>query len=116
VGNLNGGPGQEQSTQTQVQSDATIVPQGDVTSTNAAAQNAGGNASGGTTSGGLNDVPDPNCVGKTTASLLSSGSSTPAPTCAPMKAPAQLQQAAQQVQNMNGATNAQSQPAGSPTP
>jgi hypothetical protein len=115
-GNLNGGPSQEQGSQTQAQSIATSVPQGRDSSTGAAAQDAGSNTSGGNTSGSLNDVPDPNCVGKTTASLLSSGSSTPPPTCAPMKAPAQLQQAAAQVQNMNGATNAQSQPAGSPTP
>jgi hypothetical protein len=92
------------------------VPEGGNSSTGAAAQNAGSNAAGGNTSGSLNDVPDPNCVGKTTASLLSSGSSTPPPTCAPIKAPAQLQQAAQQVQNMNGATNAQTQPAASNTP
>lgn len=71
---------------------------------------AGGAQSTGTTSGNLNDVPDPNCVGKTTASLLNSDSSTPPPSCAPMKAPPELQKAAQQVQGLGQQTDA------SPTP
>ena len=50
-------------------------------------------------SGDLNQVPDPNCVAKTTASLLNSGESTAPPSCAPMSAPPQLQQAAKQVQD-----------------
>lgn len=33
------------------------------------------------------EVPDPNCVGKTTAGLLNSNSSTTPPSCAPMNAP-----------------------------
>lgn len=111
-GNENAGSDQEQNAQTQAQTAATSAPQeGDSTTTGAAAQDSGGN-----TSGNLNDVPDPNCVGKTAASLLNSGSSTPPPSCAPMKAPAQLQKAVQQVQNMNGATSDQNEPAASATP
>lgn len=111
-GNDNSGPGQDQDVQTQSQTGATSAPQGGgSTATGASAQTGAGD-----TSGSLNEVPDPNCVGKTTASLLGSGSSTPPPTCAPMKAPAELQHAAQQVQNMNGATSGQSQSAASPRP
>ena len=111
-GDENGGPNQEQNVRTQSQAIATSAPSGaDSASTGATAQDAAGN-----TSGSLRDVPDPKCVGKTTASLLGSGSSTPPPSCAPMKAPPQLQQAAAQVQNMNGATNDHRQPAASPTP
>lgn len=70
----------------------------------AAAAPASSAASGGSgtnqpVSGDLNQVPDPNCVAKTTASLLNSGESTAPPSCAPMSPPPQLQQAAKQVQS-----------------
>lgn len=38
-------------------------------------------------SGDLNQVPDPNCVGKTAAGLLNSQASTTPPSCPPMSAP-----------------------------
>lgn len=49
--------------------------------------------------GDVNQVPDPNCVAKTTAGLLNSepAASTP-PSCAPMSPPPALKQAEQQVQ------------------
>jgi hypothetical protein len=58
-------------------------------------------------SGDLNQVPDPNCVAKTTAGLLNSDSSTAPPSCPPMSPPPALQKAAGEVQNM---------PATTPTP
>lgn len=45
---------------------------------------AGGSPASGTASGDLNQVPDPNCVGRTTASLLNAGQSTTPPSCPPM--------------------------------
>jgi hypothetical protein len=59
---------------------------------------SGGSASNQAVSGDLKQVPDPNCVGKTAASLLNSGQSTTPPSCAPMSPPPQLQQAEKQVQ------------------
>jgi hypothetical protein len=54
---------------------------------------------GASVSGDLNEVPDPNCVAKTTAGLLNSGDATTPPSCAPMSPPPALRQAAGQVQN-----------------
>jgi hypothetical protein len=59
---------------------------------------SGGSVSNQAVSGDTNQVPDPNCVGKTAASLLNSGPSTTPPSCAPMSPPPQLRQAEKQVQ------------------
>lgn len=61
-----------------------------------------GSGSDAAASGDLNQVPDPNCVAKTTASLLNSGQATAPPSCAPMSPPPQLRQAAKQLQGGPG--------------
>ena len=54
----------------------------------------GGDAS---VQGDTNQIVDPKCVGNSAAAVLSSDSPPPGPTCGPMKQPAELQKAEQQV-------------------
>lgn len=67
---------------------------------------AGASAAGGSAqaNGDLNQVPDPNCVGKTAAGLLNSDQAKPQATCGAFKAPPELKAAAAQVQNGIGTT------------
>jgi hypothetical protein len=63
------------------------------------AANAAANPGDIKTQGDTNQVPDPNCVGKTAAGLLNSNAAqTAPPSCAPMSPPPALKQAEQQVQ------------------
>jgi hypothetical protein len=65
-------------------------------STAAASSEAQGGDAG--ASGDTNQIVDPNCVAKTAASLLSSGTAPPAgPTCGPMKQPQALKDAEKQI-------------------
>ncbi len=68
-------------------------------SAGAGANTDGGESGSAQAQGDVNQVPDPNCVAKTTAGLLNSepAASTP-PSCAPMSPPPALKQAEQQVQ------------------
>lgn len=61
-------------------------------------------AQGAGASGDLNEVPDPNCVGKAAAGVLNSDEATTAPSCAPMSPPPELKQAEKQVQTMGTPT------------
>ena len=63
-----------------------------------ASASTSGGATNASVSGDLNQVPDPNCVAKTTASLLSTDRASARPSCAPMNQPPQLRQAAKQLQ------------------
>jgi hypothetical protein len=60
----------------------------------AAPATQGGDAS---VQGDTNQIVDPKCVGKSAATLLSSDSPPPGPTCGPMKQPPELQKAEQQI-------------------
>ena len=75
---------------------ASPAPSGAASDPGASPPGANGNAR---VSGDLNQVPDPNCVAKTTASLLSSDRASAGPSCAPMSPPPQLRKAAKQLQD-----------------
>ena len=64
-------------------------------------------------SGDTNQVPDPNCVAKTAAGLLSESAPPAQPSCAPMSPPPELKKAEQQLSN--GSMSSQSA-AASPSP
>ncbi len=98
-GLLNGGSGgdatQGGSGSTPPLTPASPAPSGPAPDASASTSGGGTNTS---VSGDLNQVPDPNCVAKTTASLLSTDRASARPSCAPMSPPPQLRQAAKQLQ------------------
>jgi hypothetical protein len=82
-------------------------------------QTAAGAAGGGDAraTGDLNEVPDPNCVGKAAAAMLSASPAPAAqPSCGALKAPDELKAAARQVQGLGADSHGSGSAQAAPSP